>query len=379
CLSRRQASASLSSIRWVDIVMNSANGIDIPASPAGELALTPEALAETLRVNAPSGPVTVKGMATDVKYWSRNGDDKVLKIYGRLVLGDASIRFELQPHAAVRNDAPVVLHGSLRIKKSETFRTTHEVILVGDVVGSWVPYEPVPLVSPAPLVRQQPRVSLEAALAKHGLEAIAILATGTAWNDLAAAAQSLPVFSHCRRVETNFMEPEQFLSDLAKVCQDPAIQVLVIARGGGDSLEVIGDSREVACALLACGRPFYTALGHDDNVMLLDKHADRSFSTPSILGQALMETARDITQRQELQESLGKFAQENASLKEQLLQANARLEQNLAKEPSAIHEADSQKGIVAQVPVPAPTPEMRRYVIWAIALLVVFAIGRCST
>ncbi|HFK8534839.1 TPA: hypothetical protein ACG0T0_006842, partial [Pseudomonas aeruginosa] len=92
-----------------------------------------------------------------------------------------------------------------------------------------------------------------------------------------------------------------------------------------------------------------------------------------------METARDITQRQELQESLGKFAQENASLKEQLLQANARLEQNLAKEPSAIHEADSQKGIVAQVPVPAPTPEMRRYVIWAIALLVVFAIGRCST
>lgn len=130
--------------------MNSANGIDIPASPAGELALTPEALAETLRVNAPSGPVTVKGMATDVKYWSRNGDDKVLKIYGRLVLGDASIRFELQPHAAVRNDAPVVLHGSLRIKKSETFRTTHEVILVGDVVGSWVPYEPVPLVSPAP-------------------------------------------------------------------------------------------------------------------------------------------------------------------------------------------------------------------------------------
>ncbi|MDF5919991.1 exodeoxyribonuclease VII large subunit [Pseudomonas aeruginosa] len=158
-------------------------------------------------------------------------------------------------------------------------------------------------------------MSLEAALAKHGLEAIAILATGTAWNDLAAAAQSLPVFSHCRRVETNFMEPEQFLSDLAKVCQDPAIQVLVIARGGGDSLEVIGDSREVACALLACGRPFYTALGHDDNVMLLDKHADRSFSTPSILGQALMETARDITQRQELQESLGKFAQENASLK----------------------------------------------------------------
>lgn len=369
--------------------MNSADGIETLASPAADLALTPEALTEMLRVSVPSRPVTVKGMAADVKYWSKNGDGKVLKIYGRLVLGDASIRFELQPHAAVRNDAPVILHGTLRIKKSEAFRTTHEVILVGDVVGSWMPYEAVSVAPPIPLVRQQPRVSLEAALAKHGLERIAVFATGTAWNDLTTAADPLPLFSACRRVETNFMKPEQFLSDLAEVCQDSTIQVLMIARGGGGGLEVIGDSREVAAALLACGRPFYTALGHDDNVMLLDMHADRTFSTPSILGQALAETALSLRQRQELQDRVVKFSQENTSLKAQLLQANAKLEQRQleqsqnqgqleAREQSSPYGTSAGKGNATQAPSP-PRASMRRYAIWAIVVLVVFAIGRCST
>ncbi|WP_025804378.1 exodeoxyribonuclease VII large subunit [Pseudomonas chlororaphis] len=361
--------------------MNTTNGIQTSPLAANELVLTPDALIDALKISAPSGFVTVKGIAAEVKFWSRNGEDKVLKVYGRLVLGDASIRFELQPNAAIQDNAPVILYGALRIKKSETFRTTHEVILVGDVVGRWIPYEPVVVAPPTPLVRQQPRLSLEAAVAKHGLDAIAIFATGTAWNDLTTAANPLPVFAHCRRVETNFMKPEQFLSDLAEVCRDPAVQVLVIARGGGGGLEVIGDSPEVAAALLASKRPFYTALGHDDNVLLLDKHADRAFSTPSILGQMLAETIRSIAERQNLEERLSKSTQENASLTEQLTQANAKLEleRRQLREPVGKYDTGDQPANKTHAPAPRPGADMRKYAIWGVLLLIVFVIGRCST
>lgn len=352
----------------------------LPPSNSG-LALTPDALADALKIEVPSGFVTVKGFATEVKFWSRNGDGKVLKIYGRLVLGDASIRFELQPNAPIQDDVPVILHGALRIKKSDTFRTTHEVVLVGDVVGRWVPSDPAPAKPVVPLIRQQPRIAMEAAVAKYGLDAIAILATGTAWNDLTTAANPLPIFERCRRVETNFMQPEQFLSDLAEVCRDPAIQVLVIARGGGGGLEVIGDSQEVAAALLACQRPFYTALGHDVNVMLLDKHADQAFSTPSILGQMLVESSRAIAERLEMEERLRKSTAENASLKALLIEANAKLEQdrNQVREPPTTYGVGRQAGSETPASAPRPGTGMPRAVIWGVLLFIVFLIGRCST
>ena len=364
--------------------MNIANESQAFSPSAHDLVLTPDALIGALSISAPSGPVTVRGIAAEVKPRTKAGDSKVIKIYGRLMLGDASIRFELQPYASIQDDAPVVLHGTLRIKKIDAFRATHEVILVGDVVGTWVPQVPqvlAPTTQAVPLIRQQPRVSLEVAIAKYGLEAVAILATGTAWNDLTTAANPLPVFERCRRVETNFVKPEQFLKDLAEVCWDPAIQVLVIARGGGGGLEIIGDSPEVAAALLASRRPFYTALGHDDNVMLLDKHADRAFSTPSILGQALAETARSLTERQGLEERLSQSIQENESLREQLRNANERLVQRQSQvtEPTATYERSHRTTSTAPLPTPDPTAALRRYVVWAVVGLVVFIIGRCST
>ncbi|HBN9879241.1 TPA: exodeoxyribonuclease VII large subunit [Pseudomonas aeruginosa] len=360
--------------------MNTTNESQALLPPTIDLVLTPDALIGALSISAPSSPVTVRGIATEVKPWSKSGDSKVIKVYGRLVLGDASIRFELQPYAAIQDDAAVVLHGTLRIKKVDAFRTTHEVILVGDIVGTWLPQEAVPAAPPVSLIRQQPRISLEAAIAQHGLEAVAILATGTAWNDLTTAANPLPVFEHCRRVETNFMKPEQFLKDLAEVCREPAIQVLVIARGGGAGLEVIGDSPEVAAALLASRRPFYTALGHDDNVMLLDKHADRAFSTPSILGQMLVEAVRSILERQNLEERLSQSTLENASLKEQLHQANEKLaqERSQAREPSAPYDTARRTSSAAPLPTPEPVVNLRRYAIWGLLFLVAFAIGRCS-
>lgn len=67
----------------------------------------------------------------------------------------------------------------------------------------------------APLpCRQQPRLSLEEAIQRHGLEGYAFLSSGTAWGDLTTAASVVPAVARCLHVETKFMQPERFLADL---------------------------------------------------------------------------------------------------------------------------------------------------------------------
>ncbi|MEP6595263.1 MAG: exodeoxyribonuclease VII large subunit [Ginsengibacter sp.] len=60
--------------------------------------------------------------------------------------------------------------------------------------------------------------------------------------------------------------------------------IIAISRGGGESLEIF-DSPEMAEASIDLSAYFITALGHKDNVPLLQKVADKSFITPTALGQ----------------------------------------------------------------------------------------------
>ena len=367
--------------------MNNVTEVSSDAVPTVNPALTPESLNNLLKITAPTGSVTVKGIATEVHYWKKPGDTRASKIYGRLGgLGDTSIRFELQPYASIQDNEPVVLHGTLRIKPFETFRTTHEVTLVGDMVGNWLPGGASQdggraKEAPAPLGRQQPRLTLEAAVARHGSRAVAFLATGTAWQDLTNAASTVPEIANCRHIETNFMQPGRFIEDVLEVCRNPAIKILVIARGGGGGLAAIGDSYEVAAALLASGRAFYTALGHDKDVLLLDKHADQAFATPSVLGQTLADAIRAIDEREELvervrtlRESADTLTRENAQLKVQLAMQG---EHPREKIEYAVRERTPD--YIAGQPSPAlPGRSANRYVLWALLVSIVFLVGRCS-
>lgn len=198
------------------------------------------------------------------------------RLYGRLALGDASIRFELPGLTVLQDEAAVVLHGTLRIKPIRQGRASHEVILVGDVVSEWKPLTPA-TGQPVPLpARTHPRMSLEMFIAEHGFQSIAFLATPTAWQDLSQGASMLTFLQNCRRQNANFMKAEQFEKDLLELFANPNVKAVVITRGGGEGLDIIGDSRQMAFILLASNRPFYTALGHDKDVSLLDKFADQS-------------------------------------------------------------------------------------------------------
>lgn len=83
--------------------------------------------------------------------------------------------------------------------------------------------------------------------------------------------------------------------------------ILAIARGGGENLEIF-DSPEIAETALTLTTHFITALGHKENVPLLQKVADKSFITPTALGQYFNEIYNNTVA--ELQNSKAKLVED---------------------------------------------------------------------
>lgn len=63
----------------------------------------------------------------------------------------------------------------------------------------------------------------------------------------------------------------------------PEVQVIVLARGGGDAAQLLPFSDEVLCrAMCALATPVVSAIGHDGDRPLCDEVADHRFGTPSL-------------------------------------------------------------------------------------------------
>lgn len=82
--------------------------------------------------------------------------------------------------------------------------------------------------------------------------------------------------------------------------------ILAIARGGGENLEIF-DSPAIAETSLSLSTHFITALGHKENVPLLQKVADKYFITPTALGQYFNEIYN--TTIEQLQSSKAKLVE----------------------------------------------------------------------
>lgn len=182
------------------------------------------------------------------------------------------------------------------------------------------------------------------------------------------------------------MQPSRFIEDLLEVCRDPAIKVLVVTRGGGGGLAAIGDSHEVAAALLSSGRVFYTALGHDKDVLLLDKYADQAFATPSALGQSLAEAKRVVVERTTLVERLQFLSHrvEHLTHENAMLSATLRAQNDPGGETTHYLKLEHEQAPsytahrhAPDIPPPSITPA-KRYLLWALLGIIFFLVGRCS-
>jgi exodeoxyribonuclease VII large subunit len=74
----------------------------------------------------------------------------------------------------------------------------------------------------------------------------------------------------------------QMIDALRVLDQDPSIDVIVLARGGGSVEDLLPFSDEALCrAVFACRTPVVTAVGHETDAPLVDYVADVRASTPT--------------------------------------------------------------------------------------------------
>lgn len=91
---------------------------------------------------------------------------------------------------------------------------------------------------------------------------------------------------------------EQVLGALASLDADPAVDVIVIARGGGSVEDLLPFSDEALCrAVSRCRTPVVSAIGHEPDSPLLDLVADVRCSTPTDAGKRVVPDVREEAQR----------------------------------------------------------------------------------
>ncbi|MCE3554850.1 exodeoxyribonuclease VII large subunit, partial [Pseudonocardia sp. RS11V-5] len=81
----------------------------------------------------------------------------------------------------------------------------------------------------------------------------------------------------------------QILEALGILDRDPAVDVIVLARGGGSVEDLLPFSDETLCrAVAACRTPVVSAIGHEPDTPLVDHVADLRCSTPTEAGRRLV-------------------------------------------------------------------------------------------
>jgi exodeoxyribonuclease VII large subunit len=88
----------------------------------------------------------------------------------------------------------------------------------------------------------------------------------------------------------------QIIDALAVLDKDPSIDVIVIARGGGSTEDLLPFSDEALCrAVFACTTPVVSAIGHETDAPLVDYVADVRASTPTDAAKRIVPDLADET------------------------------------------------------------------------------------
>lgn len=99
-------------------------------------------------------------------------------------------------------------------------------------------------------------------------------------------------------VSTNVSGPgaaEAIIGSLRQLDARPDVDVIVLARGGGDAAQMLPWSDETLCREIAgCATPVVSAIGHDGDHPLSDEVADLRCGTPSIAAAAVVPSQADL-------------------------------------------------------------------------------------
>ena len=82
---------------------------------------------------------------------------------------------------------------------------------------------------------------------------------------------------------------ESIASGLGRLCADPEVDIVILARGGGDAADLLPWSEEALCrAVAAAPVPVVSAIGHEEDRPLCDEVADLRCGTPSLAATAVI-------------------------------------------------------------------------------------------
>jgi exodeoxyribonuclease VII large subunit len=123
-----------------------------------------------------------------------------------------------------------------------------------------------------------------------------------------AAERDVLVNAHARWPAVNFrvenvavqgsLAVPQILEALSALDRDPAVEVIVVARGGGSVEDLLPFSDETLCrAVSDCRTPVVSAIGHEPDTPLLDHVADLRCSTPTDAGKRVVPDVAEESQR----------------------------------------------------------------------------------
>jgi exodeoxyribonuclease VII large subunit len=109
---------------------------------------------------------------------------------------------------------------------------------------------------------------------------------------------------------------------LARICAEPEIDVVVVARGGGSFEDLSPFSEEkLVRAVASCPVPIVSAVGHEQDTPLCDLAADVRASTPTAAGRLVVP---------DLNELLGRLGRSRSSLQRSVRRSLERERQRLA-------------------------------------------------
>ena len=133
------------------------------------------------------------------------------------------------------------------------------------------------------------------------------------------------------------LAPQALVSVLAALCAEPEVDVVVISRGGGSFEDLLPFSDErVVRAVAACPVPVVSAVGHEQDVPLVDLVADARASTPTAAARLVVPDEQELRQRLEgLRLSL---ARETRRILERARAALDRDGERLAASPALLLE-----------------------------------------
>jgi exodeoxyribonuclease VII large subunit len=161
------------------------------------------------------------------------------------------------------------------------------------------------------LDRRRGRLPLRHLIAQHGLESLCLVGSETGLGDARTALLRHRADAPWRELPCKVADPEAIRAQFADACSDEAILGIAFVRGGSDPLTLqIWNDQTLLRTFLEAPLPFYTALGHSQELLLADKYSDESFATPTDLGAQAGQILRELGEQQRLEQELARLTEQ---------------------------------------------------------------------